>query len=163
MAGSRREKLGSILSRLTGLMQSGALSSEERPIWYDIVKTLPPKPSPPQKEVPIIFYPEDFVRVHFYEKFVQTDPVMLTTHMKTIPQRFIDKYIELHRSNAVPTSDLFQQTVSALKSEGFHLTTHQEKAAATAIKSSFKQEPGSSSEKVEQKLKTVNLNTLFDQ
>ena len=50
--------------RLTGLLRSGAIKEEDRPIWYDVVKAFPPRPKPPPKQnIPNILYPEDFVRV----------------------------------------------------------------------------------------------------
>lgn len=48
---------------MTGLLKSGAVKHEDRPIWYDVVKALPPKPIPQVREIQKVVYPEDFVRV----------------------------------------------------------------------------------------------------
>ncbi|CAG5132907.1 unnamed protein product [Candidula unifasciata] len=128
MAGSRREAVGSLLSRMIGLLKSGAVKQEDRPIWYDIVKALPPKPLPPQNEVPKIVYPEDFVRVHFHRTFVETSPVRLTDDKtKSVSQRFVDTYLDLLSKKVVPPAEIFDKTVELLKTEGIKLQTVQEK------------------------------------
>jgi len=131
MAGSRREKLGSVFSRLTGLLKSGALKEEDRPIWYDVVKAFPPKHIQPQKQVQAILYPEDFIRVHFYRTFIESSAAVLTNEkIRSVPQRFVDKYLELQSEKAVPVEQLFDETVRILKEEGVKFVTHQEKEAA---------------------------------
>ncbi|KAH9515150.1 28S ribosomal protein S23, mitochondrial [Bulinus truncatus] len=188
MAGSRRVKLGSIMTRLSGLMQSGAIKIEDRPIWYDIVKVVPPKPVPAQKQIQNIFYPEDYVRVHFYQTFAQEQPIVMgDNRKKSISQRFIEKYLELHRAHVEPSANLFDETVAALKSEGIHLRTHQEKAAhdvrfkkADPNKSPFEPKVDTSQSQTEvdtsqsqtkvntsksqikQKQEAVNLDSLFN-
>lgn len=52
-----------IFPSMTGLLKSGAVKQEDRPIWYDVVKALPPKPIPQVREIQKVVYPEDFVRV----------------------------------------------------------------------------------------------------
>ncbi|XP_023238082.1 28S ribosomal protein S23, mitochondrial-like isoform X2 [Centruroides sculpturatus] len=75
MAGSRLEKLGTIFSRMTGLLRSGALKKEDKPTWYDIYKAFPPLIEPifkrevSEKEITQIFYPEDVYRAKFYRKY----------------------------------------------------------------------------------------------
>ena len=56
------------LSRVTGLLESGAL--KETPLWYGVYKKYPPdieprsdRPVPPQDPIPEIVYEEDFERV----------------------------------------------------------------------------------------------------
>ncbi|RUS79497.1 hypothetical protein EGW08_012729 [Elysia chlorotica] len=131
MAGSRRDKLGSIFSRLTGLLRSGAIKEEDRPIWYDVVKAFPPQPRPPPKQnIPNILYPEDFVRVHFYNTY--TDPgatKLADKKTKSVQQRFVDQYLDLHEKKSVPPDSLFEETVRILKEGGVRLITHEEKQA----------------------------------
>jgi small subunit ribosomal protein S23 len=51
-----------------GLLKSGALKEEDKPIWYDIYKAFPPKYEPrydrPAPDLPLrnLFYPEDTIR-----------------------------------------------------------------------------------------------------
>lgn len=67
MAGSRLHNFGTIFSRVTGLLETGAI--KEVPIWYDVYKKYPPeleprsdRPEPPQPPIPEIVYEEDFAR-----------------------------------------------------------------------------------------------------
>lgn len=67
MAGSRLPNFGTIFSRTTGLLKSGAL--KEVPLWYDVYRKYPPvqepdteRPPPPQDPIPEIVYEEDFDR-----------------------------------------------------------------------------------------------------
>ena len=46
MAQSRLEKIGTIYSRVTGLLQSGAIKAEHRPLWVQIYEAFPPKYEP---------------------------------------------------------------------------------------------------------------------
>ncbi|KAK3781680.1 hypothetical protein RRG08_043590 [Elysia crispata] len=132
MAGSRRDKLGSIFSRLTGLLRSGAIKEEDRPIWYDVVKAFPPRPKPPPKQnIPNILYPEDFVRVHFYNTYTDPGATKLADgKIKSVQQRFVDQYLELHEKKSVPTEHLFEETVRILKEGGVKLITHEERRDA---------------------------------
>uniref|UniRef100_A0A0B7BUG6 Small ribosomal subunit protein mS23 n=1 Tax=Arion vulgaris TaxID=1028688 RepID=A0A0B7BUG6_9EUPU len=128
MAGSRREKLGSVFTRLTGLLRSGALKEEDRPIWYDVVKAFPPKPIPSVEHVPNILYPEDFIRVHYYKTFHEPVLTVLSNEkIKSVPQRFVDKYLELQSQKTVPTEQIFDETINILKREHVKFVTLQEK------------------------------------
>ncbi|GFR63619.1 28S ribosomal protein S23, mitochondrial-like [Elysia marginata] len=132
MAGSRRDKLGSIFSRLTGLLRSGAMKEEDRPIWYDVVKAFPPLPKPPPKRnIPNILYPEDFVRVHFSNTFSDPGATRLADgKTKSVQQRFVAKYLELHEEKSVPADRRFEDTVRILREEGVKLITHEERKQA---------------------------------
>lgn len=54
--------------RTTGLLQTGAMKLDDKPIWYDVYAVHPPDREPrfdrepPQTEVRDIFYEEDAVR-----------------------------------------------------------------------------------------------------
>lgn len=85
MARSRLEKVGTIYTRYFiqsypcifflifffrthALINSGAMGWEERPLWYDIYETFPPKDEPrfdrpvPNMKLKEIFYEEDNIR-----------------------------------------------------------------------------------------------------
>ncbi|XP_065223717.1 small ribosomal subunit protein mS23 [Planococcus citri] len=72
MATSRLEKLGTIFSRVTSLMKCGAISPNDKPLWYDIYQAFPPIDEPSFarrvtiKKVKPIFYPEDRIRAKFH-------------------------------------------------------------------------------------------------
>ncbi|KAI6190182.1 28S ribosomal protein S23, mitochondrial [Aphelenchoides bicaudatus] len=67
---TRAEKAGSIFARITGLIRSGKMKWEERPLWYDAYVTYPPYEEPiwdrkwPKhtEEVRELFYEEDVER-----------------------------------------------------------------------------------------------------
>jgi len=132
MAGSRRETVGTLLTRIRGLLKSGALKYEERPLWYDIVTAKPPKPVPEAKPVPKMLYPEDFVRVHFYQTYSDPHPETLGEGTRQSgPQRFIDKYLELQESQPKDvSSNLFEEAAAQVRKEGVRLMTHEERKAA---------------------------------
>jgi small subunit ribosomal protein S23 len=56
------------LYRLKGLLRSGALKEEDKPMWYDIYEAFPPFHEPrfdraaPDTPIRNIFYPEDTIR-----------------------------------------------------------------------------------------------------
>lgn len=65
MAGSRLENLSTIFARCRGLITSGALQAEKRPLWYDVYERFPPQVEPlgirevPTKPIRTILYHED--------------------------------------------------------------------------------------------------------
>ncbi|CAH8451122.1 unnamed protein product [Schistosoma turkestanicum] len=73
MLGSRKEKFASIFKRVKGMIDKGALSYEDRPLWYDVYKAFPPRVDPsyerpcPTNKVQNILYPEDCERAAFYD------------------------------------------------------------------------------------------------
>lgn len=66
--GTRFEKLGTIFSRVTGLIRSGVMVQDDIPIWYLVYKRFPPKYEPHYSRPPLdiqvkdIYYPEDKLR-----------------------------------------------------------------------------------------------------
>jgi len=157
MAGSRRESVGTILTRMNGLLRAGAVKYEDRPIWYDVLKAKPPKPVPPPKEVQKIIYPEDFVRIHFYEKFADPGAANLTENGKeTIPQTFISIYRDLHKKGDIEPDAMFEKAVEILKSENKAiLMTHEERVAKKETQDS------SSKQQIPARKVKVNVDTLF--
>ncbi|XP_005091239.1 28S ribosomal protein S23, mitochondrial [Aplysia californica] len=176
MAGSRRESVGSILTRLQGLLRAGAMKAEDRPIWYDIVKAKPPKPVPPHREVQKILYPEDFVRARFYKTYADPGATVLSNeNSKSIPQKFVDRYLELHGKGETEPSRLFEETTQSLAAEGVRLITHEERAAARGKSQVTNKsqasavtpettEPGTSEKvKVKSPSQKVDIKGLFDE
>lgn len=57
-----------VSSRYTGLIKSGAVLEENRPLWYDVYKHFPPTVEPlaireePKVAICNIYYPEDILR-----------------------------------------------------------------------------------------------------
>ncbi|CAI5689516.1 unnamed protein product [Oreochromis niloticus] len=109
MAGSRLERFGTVFTRVRDLIRSGVIKPKEKPLWYDVYKTFPPKRAPlhvkpvtspsakKQGIVPEIFYSEDKIRT------------------------FVDKYRELKSHGMLDNSSLFEETAKALLKEGIIL------------------------------------------
>lgn len=54
--------------RVKGLLRSGAMKPEDKPIWYEVYEAFPPKVEPqfnrkaPDINIRQILYPEDIIR-----------------------------------------------------------------------------------------------------
>jgi small subunit ribosomal protein S23 len=65
-----------MIFRLNGLVKSGLIPWNERPLWYDVYKTFPPDRDPSYRSVlghdeipqlpPKLFYPEDELRAYLF-------------------------------------------------------------------------------------------------
>ncbi|XP_023123552.1 28S ribosomal protein S23, mitochondrial [Amphiprion ocellaris] len=135
MAGSRLEKFGTVFTRVRDLMRSGVIKLSEKPIWYDVYETFPPKRDPlhvkphtrpntkKQETVSEIFYQEDVVRARFYEQYgAGSRPLDLSkSDFVSTCQRFIEKYTELKSNGEMGDSALFEETGKALLKEGIIL------------------------------------------
>ncbi|XP_045461105.1 28S ribosomal protein S23, mitochondrial [Harmonia axyridis] len=102
MASSRLEKIGTIYTRSKGLIKNGAKRWEDRPLWFDIYESFPPKEEPtfsrpaPNLQLRQIFYQEDRIRALFHKKNKYVGIMNLTnTNTKTLTQRFIESYTEI--------------------------------------------------------------------
>uniref|UniRef100_T1IQ79 Small ribosomal subunit protein mS23 n=1 Tax=Strigamia maritima TaxID=126957 RepID=T1IQ79_STRMM len=124
MAGSRTEKVGTIFSRVTGLMRSGALKDENKPIWYEVWKAFPPKFEPYHDRPPIIkeirdiFYKEDIIRAKFYKTYPNATIDMTNDKTISISQKFIDKYRQLETSGNYNDDEIFQDVASFMSLPG---------------------------------------------
>uniref|UniRef100_A0A6B2EBL2 Small ribosomal subunit protein mS23 n=1 Tax=Phlebotomus kandelakii TaxID=1109342 RepID=A0A6B2EBL2_9DIPT len=108
MAHSRLEKIGTIFTRTNGLLRSGAMRPEDKPLWYDIYKAFPPKAEPrydrpvPNTTVRDIFYPEDAIRAKFHKLSKTQGTINLAdTKSKTHCQQFIEIYEKLKDDGAL--------------------------------------------------------------
>jgi len=127
MAQSRLELIGTIYSRVTGLIKSGAIKSEQVPLWYNVYESFPPKYEPrwdrqvEEKPVRKILYQEDFVRAKYYKTFGNREVVNLFKDEKPTSQVFVDKYVALSQADGVSEQELWDRTVSSLELEGVNL------------------------------------------
>ncbi|XP_072271393.1 small ribosomal subunit protein mS23 isoform X2 [Pyxicephalus adspersus] len=134
MAGSRLEKLGTVFTRTRDLLRAGVVKQNKKPLWYDVYAAFPPKREPtyvgppkrrqkPVDNVSAIFYHEDAIRAKFYETYGNLGMFDLKRRgHKSICQRFVEKYVELQKSEVAESEDkLFEQTGKALLSEGITL------------------------------------------
>uniref|UniRef100_A0A914QVC9 Small ribosomal subunit protein mS23 n=1 Tax=Panagrolaimus davidi TaxID=227884 RepID=A0A914QVC9_9BILA len=73
---TRVERAAPIFSRITGLIRSGQMKWENRPLWYDVYAAVPPFEEPiwdlkmPKADEPVrsIMYKEDLTRAESYSK-----------------------------------------------------------------------------------------------
>uniref|UniRef100_UPI00358F5E69 small ribosomal subunit protein mS23 isoform X1 n=1 Tax=Myxine glutinosa TaxID=7769 RepID=UPI00358F5E69 len=142
---TRMYKVGSIYSRIQGLMRAGVLKYENRPLWFDVYKAFPPECEPLYQKRPLdedkddvreILYPEDEIRA-ISQKFVDGFGRNLVyriffatygngpkaydlTNPKFVSscQRFVNKYQELEKAGEHSTDTLFEVTIRALLTEG---------------------------------------------
>ncbi|XP_035232389.1 28S ribosomal protein S23, mitochondrial-like isoform X2 [Stegodyphus dumicola] len=119
--------------RITGLLKTGAMKEQDKPIWYDVYKIFPPKYEPAftraavEKEIKPIFYPEDNIRGKFFELygFIGTYN-LLTPDAKSLAQRYVEKYQLLENSGKFSREeDLLKAVESALEAEGISLVRKQ--------------------------------------
>ncbi|XP_049547826.1 28S ribosomal protein S23, mitochondrial [Anopheles darlingi] len=136
MANSRLEKIGTIITRTQGLLRSGAMKFDERPLWYDVVTAFPPKEEPrfdrpaPRVDVRPIFYQEDTIRAKFHKTSKATYAVNLTDFKnRTASQQFIDIYRDLSTQGALDEQKVFETAVDLLEDK---MRQQREKRAATA-------------------------------
>ncbi|XP_069703717.1 small ribosomal subunit protein mS23 [Periplaneta americana] len=148
MASSRLEKVGTIFSRIKGLLRSGALREEDKPIWYDVYKAFPPKYEPrfdrPAPDIPIrnIFYPEDIIRASFHKQQKSLPSVNLSDQQsQTQTQRFISVYNRLKDEGKTPEEKLYSEAVDLMNAEKIAASDKEDvhKAETTSIASSFQE------------------------
>ncbi|XP_065355584.1 small ribosomal subunit protein mS23 [Calliphora vicina] len=125
MAQSRLEKIGTIFTRVTGLLRSGAMKPEDKPIWYDLYEAFPPKleprfDRPAPKNIPIknIFYEEDVARAKFHKSLKQQEMISLFDKKReTQTQQFIKIYQGLKAQGALDEEKIFETSVELLQQE----------------------------------------------
>uniref|UniRef100_UPI00358E9413 small ribosomal subunit protein mS23 isoform X2 n=1 Tax=Myxine glutinosa TaxID=7769 RepID=UPI00358E9413 len=126
---TRMYKVGSIYSRIQGLMRAGVLKYENRPLWFDVYKAFPPECEPLYQKRPLdedkddvreILYPEDEIRAIFFATYGNGPKAYDLTNPKFVSscQRFVNKYQELEKAGEHSTDTLFEVTIRALLTEG---------------------------------------------
>ncbi|KFB36983.1 AGAP002893-PA-like protein [Anopheles sinensis] len=122
MANSRLEKIGTIITRTQGLLKSGALKFDERPLWYDVVTAFPPKDEPrfdrpaPNVSVRPIFYAEDTIRAKFHKTNKASFAVnLLDNNNRSATQQFIEIYQGLASQGALDEQKVFDTALDLLE------------------------------------------------
>lgn len=129
---SRLWKVGSIFSRLSGMIESGHVKSKNIPIWYSIYQRFPPirEPRylsltqgdlPKAYEPPKLLYDEDIIRQAYYEDIDDGEIIKLKNNeRKSRSQVFIDEYFKLKSKQTSPMSHskLFRLTLEHLQQHG---------------------------------------------
>ncbi|KAK8771944.1 hypothetical protein V5799_024811 [Amblyomma americanum] len=98
MAGSRIYKLGSIFTRVEGLVKAGGMQPSEQPLWLDVYRAFPPLEEPSfyrtvtaTSPVRSILYPEDVARMQFYREHGNTSVDLQNTTELSPCQRFLQE------------------------------------------------------------------------
>lgn len=129
---SRLWKIGSIYSRLSGMIEGGHLKGKEIPIWYSIYKRFPPVREPRYLSLtegdlptayqpPKLLYDEDIIRQAYYEDIDDSEIIKLRNNeRKSRSQVFIDEYFLLKSKQKSPLthSQLFRLTLEHLQQNG---------------------------------------------
>ncbi|KAK4874920.1 hypothetical protein RN001_014280 [Aquatica leii] len=145
MARSRLEKIGTIYSRTKGLLQSGALQWEDRPIWYDLYEAFPPIEEPrydrPAPNIPIrkIFYEEDKVRALFHNRNKHIGTInMFNNTSTTLTKKFIQAYTTLDEKykGEVSQEQLYEEAIELVQREKQKFSKAEDEIS---LVSSFKQ------------------------
>ncbi|CAD7090638.1 unnamed protein product [Hermetia illucens] len=164
MAQSRLEKIGTIFTRVTGLLRSGAMKPEDKPIWYDVYAAFPPKLEPrydrPAPSIPLrqIFYEEDIVRAKFHKQTKHIDTVSLAdTSRKSNAQQFIGIYNNLKGQGALDDEKIFETAQEMLKEE-----IQKRASSGQPGEEEYRESPGLVSSFSEAKnTATVNIKDIF--
>ncbi|XP_068150867.1 small ribosomal subunit protein mS23 [Drosophila tropicalis] len=121
MAQSRLEKIGTIFTRVQGLLRAGAMRQEDKPIWYDVYAAFPPKAEPsfdrPATAVPIrnIFYKEDVTRAKLHKQNKPNETISLFDHKRqTQSQQFLQIYAELESQGALDDQRIYETALDLL-------------------------------------------------
>ncbi|XP_017037344.1 small ribosomal subunit protein mS23 [Drosophila kikkawai] len=121
MAQSRLEKIGTIFTRVQGLLRGGAMRSEDKPIWYDVYAAFPPKAEPrfdrPAPEIPVrnIFYAEDVVRAKLHKQNRPQETINLLDHRRTTQsQHFVKIYQDLKSQGALDEQRIYDTALDLL-------------------------------------------------
>lgn len=129
---SRLWKVGSIFSRLSGMIENGHIKSTNIPIWYSIYQRFPPVREPrylsltegdiPRpSEPPKLLYDEDIIRQAYYEDVDDGEIIKLKNNeRKSRSQMFIEEYFKLKSKQTSPISHtkLFRLTLEHLQQHG---------------------------------------------
>uniref|UniRef100_A0A1L8E095 Small ribosomal subunit protein mS23 n=1 Tax=Nyssomyia neivai TaxID=330878 RepID=A0A1L8E095_9DIPT len=158
MAHSRLEKIGTIFTRTSGLLRSGALKPEDKPLWYEIYQAFPPKVEPrydrpaPNTEIRDIFYPEDVIRAKFHKlSKAQGAFNLLDTRNKTHCQLFIGIYNELQKDGGLSEEKIFETAQIKLEEQ----IAQEKLTKGSGLLSSFTEV------KDKQKVESVNIADIF--
>ncbi|XP_003726492.1 28S ribosomal protein S23, mitochondrial [Strongylocentrotus purpuratus] len=128
---SRLEKLGTVFTRVRDLMRAGVMKEMDKPLWYDVMATFPPRDEPtfkqPTSPEPLkeLLYPEDKQRAKFYQTYAGQQTLDLTKHSSvkdSICNRYIQTYHDQEAKNeGMSVEDLMVATEQALAAQGINL------------------------------------------
>ncbi|XP_026752216.2 probable 28S ribosomal protein S23, mitochondrial [Galleria mellonella] len=124
MASSRLERIGTIFTRVEGLLTRGAMKPDDRPLWFDVYKAFPPitepkfaKPKPEIKSIRPILYKEDILRAKFHSNGHGLGVVnMLHPTSETHTKKLLQQYKKL-KAEGVPEHELIEKSAAVVENE----------------------------------------------
>ncbi|CAG9857912.1 unnamed protein product [Phyllotreta striolata] len=163
MAGSRLEKVGTIYSRTTGLIRSGAINWADRPLWYDVYEAFPPKEEPrfdrpaPNMTLKKIFYEEDKLRAMFHRNNKHLGSSnMFNNKYKSLTQKFIEAYRKLESENPEYTEEgLYKRAIEMLRRD--KEVDNRSEEEVISLSEAFREATGNRSKEKPQ----IDLSTIF--
>ncbi|XP_044733074.1 probable 28S ribosomal protein S23, mitochondrial [Chrysoperla carnea] len=165
MARSRLEKIGTIFERVGGLLKSGAIKAEDKPIWFDVYDAFPPKLEPrydrpaPKISVKPIFYKEDIVRAKFQRNYKTLGTINLRSSTPTVTQQFLSTYDRLSKENSNQTeNELYESALNVFNNER---ATKRQQLFENQNESSSKIQTGNTSQE-NNKLSNESKNSIKD-
>ena len=117
MAHSRLERIGTIFSRITSLIQGGSMKEQNLPLWYEIYKAFPPKYEPrydrPASDKPIkdIFYEEDIGRAKFHKDVEFLPKIDLNSKKNSHCETFLEMYA-MYRKDGLEETDAYKKAMT---------------------------------------------------
>jgi len=166
MASNRLERIGTIFTRVQGLLRSGAMKPSEKPVWYEVYEAFPPANEPnygrkAPADVPVrqILYAEDKIRAKYWKKYGSPTTISLTDAKRTLPsQIFVQKYLEMEK-NFTNEDELFEAVAQVLEEDRTSKIKNEKTTSNFA--STFKEvistkESGSGSNDAENNSKTIS-------
>lgn len=109
--------------RTSGLLRSGALKAEDKPIWFDVYAAFPPLAEPrfdrpaPNVAVREIFYAEDAARARYHRHASKQLGAMnlSDTKYQTQTQQFLATYAHIQAQGAISDEAIFDAAVEVIK------------------------------------------------
>ncbi|BET00074.1 Mitochondrial ribosomal protein S23 [Nesidiocoris tenuis] len=122
MAHSRLERIGTIYTRITNLIRTGAMKLDERPLWYEVYQSFPPATPPrydnpaPAGEIRKIFYPEDLIRAKYYSAMRTTPAANLVEDGRPSHcQVFLENCKRSATARGASIDDVFDETLASTR------------------------------------------------
>ncbi|CAD0199436.1 unnamed protein product [Chrysodeixis includens] len=123
MASSRLERIGTIFTRVEGLLTRGAVKPDDRPLWFDVYRAFPPlaepkfaKPKPEIKPLRQILYPEDAIRAKFHSSGHGLGAISLASTNETTTKRLVQQYEKL-KAEGISEAEIIEKSATAVGSE----------------------------------------------
>lgn len=110
------------IHRTSGLLRSGALKHEERPLWYDVYAAFPPHVQPrydrpaPNVTVQPIYYEEDIVRARYHKENRIIGTINLSDNIRpTQTQQFLETYNHIRAQGALDETSIYEAAADVIK------------------------------------------------